>query len=393
MIGSTILVIAADLATRRFIGLKLKEAGAKVLLAPTAKEGLILAWRDRPDGILIDPDLPDLDGLELVRKLRHDRRTAHTPIIALSGNSQPDAILSGLEAGFDEYLIKSPAAVEQLLQAFRRRLHAVPGGTPAPQETGGAGGRLLLFASPKGGVGTSSLCVNTAAMIAEDHPDWQLAVVDLVLPIGSLAAITGVEAMEINLVQLCALPPDRLTTAYLREHLPIPEEWGFRLVPGAPDPESAANLAVDRLPALFTTLQMAFDMVVVDIGRMISPRITTPLFHAANLIVLVLNSDPTTVGIAHIFLEYLSNQGITQERIFPLVNRSVGVQGLSRRELEQELGLKLPATIPYMQENFSLANTLHQPIGYKFPHYTATVALREASKGILHRIQQQQAVA
>ncbi len=386
MIGSTILIIASDMATRRFVGLKLKEAGAKVLLAPTAKEGLIIAWRDRPDGILIDPDLPDLDGLDLVRKLRHDRRTAHVPIVALSSRAQPDDILNGLEAGFDEYLVKSPAAVEQIIEVFATRLAAqvnqsAPAGSVIPT------GRLILFASPKGGVGTSSLCANVAAMLAEQHPEWRIVAADLVLPIGSLASITGVPDKEVNIVRLTLMDANRLTTAFLHENLPHPDDWGFSLLPGSPTPDASSHLNASRLPPLFSTLQLAYDIVLVDIGRLISPRITTPLFQEANQVVLVMNTDPTTVSITRVYLDYLFSHGLSHERVFPIVNRTVGVQGLNRRELERELGLKLPATIPYMQENFSLANKLHVPISYKFPHYTATVALREATTEISRRVQ------
>lgn len=387
--SATILIIGSDLATLKFLGRYLHDAGARILLASSGKEGLIAAWRDRPDGIIIDPELPDLDGLELVRKLRHDRRTAHLPILALSGRSNPDEMLAALEAGYDEYILKRASAPMELLQALEKRLGTPPGEqTVLEADTSPRLSPLIVFASAKGGVGTSSLCANVGAMIADMYPDQRIAVVDQVLPIGSIASITGVADRPVNLITLSQKPPVEVTTSFLLDTLLRPGEWGVQVLPGAPDPEASNQLNIEHLPALYRTLRIAFDMVLVDIGRLISPRITQPLLDQANQVVVVLNTDPATVELTKVFLDFLDAKGLHRDRVFPIVNRTVSVQGLPRKAVETALGTDLPATIPYMQENFSLANTLHQPISFKFPHYTATIALREATAELVRRAQE-----
>jgi CheY-like chemotaxis protein len=78
----TVLIIDADAPSRIYLGRALTQRGYQVLQAASGKEGLILAWRERPAAIVIDPRLPDLGGEEVVQKLRKDPRTASTPCLA-----------------------------------------------------------------------------------------------------------------------------------------------------------------------------------------------------------------------------------------------------------------------------------------------------------------------
>jgi CheY-like chemotaxis protein len=68
--------------------------------------GVSLAQSARPDLILVDMQLPDIDGLEVLRRLRADVATAHIPCISLSANAMPDDIQRALQAGFADYWTK-----------------------------------------------------------------------------------------------------------------------------------------------------------------------------------------------------------------------------------------------------------------------------------------------
>jgi PAS domain S-box-containing protein len=83
-----------------------QEPGIRLLSAPLPEVGLDLARRERPDLILLDIQLPGMDGFEVLRRLRKDRRTRAIPVVALSANAMPADIDSGLAAGFDAYLTK-----------------------------------------------------------------------------------------------------------------------------------------------------------------------------------------------------------------------------------------------------------------------------------------------
>ena len=161
----------------------------EVIQAGSGKEGLIYAWRDRPDLAVIDPTITDITGEELARKLKQDARTANMPLIALSSDPSVARIKSCLDAGFSEYITKSGQAMSMLNEMINRLLGI--SGALVKQ-----GGLLMVFLSAKGGTGTSSICANIAMNIGQNQPEARVVVVDMVLPIGSIAPIVGYEGPQ-----------------------------------------------------------------------------------------------------------------------------------------------------------------------------------------------------
>ena len=65
--------------------------------------------------------------------------------------------------------------------------------------------------------------------------------------------------------------------------------------------------------------------------------------------------------------EYLQSKGLQAASVFPILNRSVGLEGLTKAEIEKILGLPIKLSIPYVGANFSMANNQHLPYSTKFP--------------------------
>jgi len=114
-----VVLIVEDESELRFVlGAHLRAAGFDVLDAGTAKDGLNLASRRRPDLIIMDLGLPGMDGIEATRALRNDPNTKDTPVIILTGRSRAEDVVRGLEAGAQEYLTK-PFDLTELLARVR----------------------------------------------------------------------------------------------------------------------------------------------------------------------------------------------------------------------------------------------------------------------------------
>ena len=88
---------------------------ARLLIAHNAKLGLALAKQKKPDLILLDINLPGMNGIEALGILRHMKSTQNIPVIALTAMADPTDIKRGLEAGFDVYMTK-PVIVKKLIQ-------------------------------------------------------------------------------------------------------------------------------------------------------------------------------------------------------------------------------------------------------------------------------------
>ena len=115
MSGLAILLIEDEPQMRRFLRASLGATGHKLLEASTGKEGLTAASTLTPDLILLDLGLPDMDGLEVTKRLREWTRT---PIIVLSARDKDDDKVAALDAGADDYLTK-PFSMQELLARIR----------------------------------------------------------------------------------------------------------------------------------------------------------------------------------------------------------------------------------------------------------------------------------
>jgi MinD-like ATPase involved in chromosome partitioning or flagellar assembly/CheY-like chemotaxis protein len=366
-----VLIIDADVASRDFIARNLLEQKYEVIQAGSGKEGLIYAWRDRPDLAVIDPTITDISGEELARKLKQDARTANMPLIALSSDPSVTRIKSCLDAGFSEYITKSGQAVS-LLNEMTNRLLGISGASVKQ------GGLLLVFSSAKGGTGTSSVCANIAMNIGQNQPEARVAVVDMVLPIGSIAQIVGYEGPQ-NIVTIAEMPPEQVTPEFLRDKLIECKTWRFDLLAGSPDPESSNHLIAGRIGDIVSALKMSYDYVLIDIGRSLS-RITLPLIQQADLNILIVSTDKSAVSITKTLLEYMKSKGVTMDSVFAFLNRAVGLEGLSKAETENALEIPIRTTVPYLSSNLAFANSHHQPFALKFPKDTASIVFQEAAK-------------
>lgn len=366
----TILVVDHDAASRNFVSKKLEDQKFKVIQAGSAKEGLIYAWRDRPDLLIVDPVIADLRGEELAGKLRHDSRTAKLPLIALSSDPSVARVKACLDAGFNEYIPKSGQAVPQLNEAINRLL----GFTEAVSRQGGY---LMVFLSAKGGVGVSSICANLANLIALNLPESSVAVLDLVLPIGSIAPLVGYKGSQ-NVVNMADMSPAAVSPEFVRDQMPKLKDWHFHLLAGSPDPESSNHLNVNRLWSIVATLKSSFDYVLVDIGRNLS-RISLPLIQNADLVSLVVSTDGGTVAMSKQVVDYLRAKGVRDQAFFPILNRAVGLEGLNKPDVEKVLGLEIKAAIPYLGAQLVHANQQHQPVSLKFPKETAVNVLKQTA--------------
>lgn len=123
---TTILVIEDDKSIQNFMKISLKTRGYAYILADNGLSGISLFYADHPDLILLDLGLPDIDGVEVIRRVRS---WSNLPIIVISARSEDTDKIDALDAGADDYLTK-PFSVEELLARLRvtqRRLDAQSG--------------------------------------------------------------------------------------------------------------------------------------------------------------------------------------------------------------------------------------------------------------------------
>lgn len=115
MTGATILVIDDEPQMHRFLKPALEAAGYAVERADTAAEGLRLAAARAPDAVLLDLGLPDLDGQDVLKRLR---AFSSVPVIVLSARDRESEKIAALDSGADDY-VEKPFGVGELLARIR----------------------------------------------------------------------------------------------------------------------------------------------------------------------------------------------------------------------------------------------------------------------------------
>jgi len=121
--GVRILVVDDETQLLKLLGVTLTSHGFKVHEAVTGQEALSLVGTYKPDVIILDLGLPDMDGLEVIQSLR---KWTRTPIIILSAREQEKDKIIALDAGADDYLTK-PFGMGELLARIRAALRHIAG--------------------------------------------------------------------------------------------------------------------------------------------------------------------------------------------------------------------------------------------------------------------------
>jgi two-component system, OmpR family, KDP operon response regulator KdpE len=120
-----VLVVDDEPAMLRALRINLRVREYDVATAATGREALAEAMRRPPDAVILDLGLPDVDGIEVIGRLRG---WSHAPVIVLSGRTGPGDKIAALDAGADDYVTK-PFSMEELLARLRaalRRSDAAP---------------------------------------------------------------------------------------------------------------------------------------------------------------------------------------------------------------------------------------------------------------------------
>ncbi|MDX1995203.1 MAG: response regulator [bacterium] len=121
--GAPILVVDDEVQIRRFLRISLEANGYRVHEAALGQDALLKTAQLRPELVILDMGLPDIDGLEVLRRLREWTKT---PVIILSVRDSDRDKVSALDAGADDYLTK-PFSMEELMARLRvAQRHAQP---------------------------------------------------------------------------------------------------------------------------------------------------------------------------------------------------------------------------------------------------------------------------
>jgi len=117
-----ILLIEDERVLCEMYSIKFKVAGLNLLVAYGGYEGLSLAKKNKPNLILLDIRMDDLDGFEVLKRLKHDPSMTDIPVFLLTNVGEKDNAAKGLGMGAEKYLIKAELLPQQVVDVVLERL-------------------------------------------------------------------------------------------------------------------------------------------------------------------------------------------------------------------------------------------------------------------------------
>src|SRR5215216_2102951 len=233
-----ILFVDDEEQIRRLLSSFLTRRGYQVKTAVDGQEALDMLESETPDLVITDVNMPNVDGVELTRRLRAHPRLGNLPIIMLSAKVQTDEILAGYAEGADEYVPKPiemrilAAKVESLLRRVTQPATQVVVSSPAPEPPAK---QVIVFMHGKGGVGTTTLATHAAVALAMSA-GRSVTLLDLDLAYGNAARMLGLQPAR-TLSDLAA--DDRVSLDALNE-LTLTHKSGVKVIAGCDQPEHAS---------------------------------------------------------------------------------------------------------------------------------------------------------
>lgn len=340
MAATKVLVVDDDPNIQRVLLSTLRGEGYEVLQATDGATGVAMAASELPDLILMDVAMPRLDGYAATQQIRSSDEYGHVPILMLIAETDAEQRIRGLRAGADDYIAKPfhPRELTARITALlaKRETAARRGGGRG--DSSGSAGRLCVFYGAKGGVGTTTIAINTAIALVADQKR-RIALVDANLQFGDLRVFLDIGLEQKSIVDAISEPD---LDADLLRNIMVAHGSGIDLLLAPPTPE-AGDIVAERqrqdpaaLTAMLNILRRGWDYTILDTAKTIDD-FNLQLMDEADLIFVVLTADLSCLKNVRLVLETMENLGYEHGKVQLVLNRSNAYTGINVRNIEAAL--------------------------------------------------------
>ncbi len=365
-----ILVVDDDPHALRLVSYTFEAEGYDVITASSGAEALARLASERPDLIVLDVMMPDMSGLEVCQRIRSDPATARLPILMLSAKGQVADRVTGLRSGADDYLAK-PADTSELLA----RAQALLARAAYPSARAG---RVLAFLGAKGGVGTTTVAVNVAALLAAEG--YSVALVELRPGYGTARTLLKLDP-ETDLGELLVKSPQEITQRDIESRL-VRHASGVRVLAAPRVAASWKALSPELADALVPHLVGTYNYVLLDLNPSWSALNRGAVNHA-HFTAVVCEPEPVSLQCARATLESLRAWGIMGDLTgVVVVNRGTMPVPITVPQIRSTLSAEVVGTLPPAADACAQAAREGVPLSLLQPQHLASTALRELTRAL-----------
>ena len=348
--------------------------------ADSGRQALEMAGQLRPDVVLMDINMPDMDGIAATEQLAAEVPTA--AVVMMSVQGEADYLRRSMLAGAREFLVKpfsSDELVASIRQVYTREREkqgrisitniAAAKALTVSADNDREPGQVIAVFSPKGGVGRTTIAVNLAVAAAAELGQ-RTVLVDGSFQFGDVGVLLNLNPKNKSIADL--VPElDAVGEPESIETFVINHSSGVRVLLAPPSPEMAETITPAGVRKIIEALRQANDLVVVDCTANFSDT-TLAILDAADVILTALTLEITSIKNMRLFLEVADQLGYESSKIKLVLNRADSTLGIRVADVEHSIGRKVEHTI--VSDGRSVVYALNRGVPFVLSNREAQVS-------------------
>src|SRR5436305_3588714 len=349
--------------------------------AASGTESISLAGELLPDVVLMDINMPDMDGIAATEKL--STQVPSASVVMMSVQGEADYLRRSMLAGAREFLVK-PFSSDELTASIRQvysreqeklsRMAAMPvAGIPVAASSngsdgGGHDGQVVAVFSPKGGVGRTTVAVNLAVAAATELGK-SVVLMDGSFQFGDVGVLLNLNPKNKSIADL--VPELEAGEAESLDTFVINHSAGVRVLLAPPTPEMAELITPSGVRRVIDGLRKGHDLVVIDCTSWFNET-TLAILDAADVILTMLSLEITSIKNMRLFLEVAEQLGYDHSKVKLVLNRADSSLGIRVQDVEGSIGRKVDHTI--VSDGRSVVYALNRGVPFYLSNREAQVS-------------------
>jgi pilus assembly protein CpaE len=355
----------------KLIQKKAKESDYELEYARSSSEGLAKISSFDPGLLIVDLMLPEMDGFQILERLKRDPKFGSIPVIVITAKDELDKKLKAFELGADDYLVK-PFQPEELIARMgilARRGRAAQAQSKSADKAKNAA--LHVVHTLRGGLGCSSIVVNLGLAFQKL---WgrSILLVDGVLTAGQIALMLDAKpsATWENLVGINEETMDEVVISEMMcEH-----KSGIRYIASPRYPIAADTFSTEILKLFIDNLKTQNDFIVADVSHDFSDM-TINMLSMSDSILLVMAPEIASLRSTVSALEIYDRLGISVDKVKIILNNNSSNPAIKQAQLEKVLKRPIDFVLPYEAGEVNKALNFGQPFILTNPDLPICLAL------------------